>query len=338
MKIVSVCRAYPTHRPGGMLFVVQDRARALVQLGHEVHVLTTSLADKVCDVDDEGVMVHHLQCAKMVNSDEFAAACVEFCDACKPDIIHSDSLDVGRNWWVKFKNTKTAVTLHGFAWGDFFTKWNLFKLGRSQPPEFDAYKFRTEMEAINTFNTVIGTTIQEHWLLQDLFSIYRAKQVYNPISRHFFETEPLAPPEKRRFLCATITGQSTRLFELAKEAAVRADVELLTVSAIPRKNMPQVYDSVSAVVVPTAYAQCYDLTIPEALSRCRPAIVSATGSYLREAEFDDRIVTVPLGDVGALAEAMVGALPVIQATDRVLTDPSFPLNHAANWLEAVCTS
>lgn len=334
MKIVSVCRAYPTHRPGGMLFVVQDRARALVRIGHEVHVLTTSRDGRAGFELDEGVEVHYLECKPQVNSDEFASGCSMFCSTYEPDIIHSDSLDVGRNWWTRFK-AKTAVTLHGFAWGDFFTKWNLFKLGRAQPPEFDAYKFKTEMEAINTFNTVIGISLHEHWMLQDLFSIYRAKLVYNPISKYFFETETVPPPKIKRFLCASVGSRDTRLFDLAGEAAAKAGVELVTISAVPRENMPQVYDSVSAVVVPTAYSQGYDLTVAEAFSRCRPAIVSATGSYLRESEFDDHLITVPLGDVGALAEAMVGELPVINRIKDSTDNPNHPYNHACNWLESI---
>lgn len=342
MKIVLACRVYPTHRPGGMPFVCQDRARALAKLGHEVHVLTTSKNGGRPGYEiDNGVEVHYLECRSEVLSQQFAEGCNGFCQSYKPDIIHSDSLDVDRWWWCGFSSSvKTACTLHGFGWGAFFTNWNMFRINRGSVPTFNGTAMLKEKVSLNSFNTVIGISLHEHWMLRDLMGLSQAKLIYNPIADYFFD-KPVLPTNLNRFLCASISGQNTRLFDVAKKAAVEAGVELITVSNKSRQEMPAVYDSVCAVIVPSAYSQGYDLTVAEAQARLRPVIVSDTGSYYREAMNPETATTMKitkLGDCDSIIEQiniLKNDTETLQGNNSIYRHrPEF---HAKKWLEAICT-
>lgn len=330
MKIVLVCRVYPTQRSGGMPFVCQDRANALVSLGHEVHVLTTGNPGAY-DVEQAGVTVHHLACEPHVYSDAFAEGCLQWSRRIAPVVVHCDSLDVHRTWWVD-QPAKTACTLHGFGWGAFLTQWNLYRIGKTgiQPP-FDAVGMLREQKALATFDNVLGISHHEHQMLQSWMGLTRAKLVYNPIPDYFF-TAPVPRPNQRRFCCASVSGQSIRLFDLAAEAAQVAGVSFFPITGIPRAKMPSVYDTVDALVVPSAYGQGYDLTIAEALARRRPVIVSDVGSAAVEATWTKGLVVTGLGDLESLVAAMTGPLPEVPAET---TNQHHPQTHAWSWLEAV---
>lgn len=330
MKIVLACRIYPTHRPGGMPFVCQDRAEALAALGHEVHVLTTSHPKYNKPSVFGGATVWHLSCKAQSYSVEFAALCERTCEAICPDIIHSDSLDASNPWWLKFKCRK-AVTLHGFSWGGFLTQWNLFCIGKAKAPVFNAQGMLKEREVLKTFDAVIGVSKHEQLLLMNMFHLFNAKLVYNPIAECFFKTS-VRLPEARRFLCTAISGQSERLFEMASQAAKSIGAELVTVGNKSRSQMPEVYDSCSALIVPTAYSQGYDLTVAEATARQRPVIASAIGSYLMEASMHESIRLFRFGDKSSLQKAMQEPLPEV---DQQAASMHRPEIHARSWLEAV---
>jgi hypothetical protein len=313
-----------------MPFVCQDRAVALSKLGHDVHVITTDHATLRGTREIDGVTVHHLNVLSQQYSAEFAMQCNDLCRSLNPDIIHSDSLDINRRWWCEFSCMK-VVTLHGFSWGDFLTRWNLFCMGRRSSPTFNGNDMMRERNAINTFDRVIGVSRHEHWMLLDLFGLPQSWLVYNPIDPIFFR-EPLVPPPTKRFICAAISGHGERMFDTAKLAAQEAGVELTIVSGYERKDMPHIYDHSTALIVPTAYAQGYDLTVAEAHARRRPVIASATGSYLRETEVNGWITTVPMGDLRAWTIALKRVQPIIPMD---IADHHRPEVHAANWLEAV---
>lgn len=314
-----------------MPFVCQDRAGALARLGHEVHVLTTGHTTRnIAEKETDNLYIRYFDCSSAVYSKEFFDQSAEYCNKFKPALVHCDSLDVARPWWKDVPGI-TAVTLHGFAWGAFLTQWNLFRLGkRDSEPVLMAKDFLKERDAIASFRRVIAISRHEQWMLRDLFGI-SASLVYNPIPDYFFETAPKPLPEHRSFLCASITGHNERLFDLASSAAKKAGVGLVTVRDRRRIDMPSVYDSVSGLVVPTAYAQGYDLTVAEALARGRPVICSATGSYLREAESNPGLVTVPLGDEEELSNSMRSCLPIVPLG---AADKHKPLYHAERFLEA----
>jgi glycosyltransferase involved in cell wall biosynthesis len=346
MKIAIISRAYPTHRPGGMLFCCQDRAEELARQGHEVHVVTTGVFGYGGVKLDalNGVYLHYTYSPPCEWSAEFAIAAERSVRGIEPDVVHFESFDRQRPWHVNLPNDiRKVVTMHGFGMGAFLTDWNLHRIGQADSPTFPAAKIMAEAKALATFDRVIAISRHERTLLEDCYGLPNVRLVYNPIAPCFFDKVQVEPPAKRRFLCAAISGQSERQFGLAQEAAKMAGVELVTVNDVPRHEMPAVYDSVSAVVVPTCYAQGYDLTIAEAFARGRPAIVSATGSYLREERhrseqrldgFEDQFpaVVVPLGDATALATAMNRPLPKVWSDESA---KHFPSVHVENWLKAV---
>lgn len=330
MRIVLATRVYPTHRPGGMPHVVQDRAEALAALGHEVHVLTTSHAKY--GVLEGDVTVHHLNAKSLEYSEAFARECTETCKRLCPEIIHHDSLDVNRLWWADKPGgaRRTAVTLHGFGPGAFLTEWNLFRCGRGPAPKFDAAGMLKEANALKQADRVIGVSECETGYLREWYGLCDSVCVYNPIPGYFFENTT-DPPQDGPFLCSAISGHRTRGFDIAEEACKQAGVRLKTVSRVPRREMPKVYDECRAVIIPTFYAQGFDLTVAEALARRRPVIVSNTGSYGVEARMArSRMTEFPLGNVTELTGVLRNfwALPIEHAAEQ-----HRPETHAMAWLE-----
>ena len=342
MRIVLVCRGYPTHRPGGMLFVCADRAEELARLGHEVHVFTTGNGEAYYQPDRlNGVLVHHLNCRPMEYGDAFANECLLGVLSLSPDILHFDSFDRARPWWKGVTGCVKSVTMHGFGLGAFLTNWNLRRVAGGPCVEFDNQSIAAEADALATFDRVFAISLHEQTLLEDCYGLRNVRLLYNPIPRYFFDRPRVDPPENRRFLCAAISGQNTRLFHVALEAAKLAGVELVVANSVSRERMPELYDSCTGVVVPTAYAQGFDLTIAEAFARDRSAIVSATGSYYRESRHAPIWpgAMVPVGDVESLARAMRGPLvrPSELAGDPFggygLAGRHHPTWHAKAWLD-----
>ena len=267
MRIVSACRSYGNG--GGMENVVHDRAVALRALGHEVTVVHAS----------DGLY-----------SDEFAAQCVDQCDLIKPDIIHLDSFDGSRQWWVD-RPERVAVTLHSNAWSSFFSKWNLWMHDRAEHPGMSYTSARRHCGIIRTFDVAIAIGRYEHDLLRDACNVPDAKLVYNPIAPEFFDTPTVPPPADGYFM--HIGKQVARGWDIAKLAALSIGAEIRSVSGVSRQDMVAVYDGCKALVLPTFRADGYDLTVAEAEARCRPSFVGATGNYLAEA--GGGIVATPLG-------------------------------------------
>ncbi len=336
MRIVLVCRIYPTQRAGGMPFVVQDRAEALAACGHDVHVLTTWKIGGDTEVLN-GVTIHYLRCTPQQYSREFAAACASACRQLEPEILHLDSFDRSLPWWTERPGDPriVAVTMHGFGMGAFLTTWNLVRCGAdTRAPSYPYRDMIDEAKALASFDRVLAISEHERYLLEDCYQLQKVSLVYNPIAACFFQRPTVAPPKRRRFLCAAVSGKGTRMFQRAELAARDAEIELFIAENMVRDKMPQVLDECSALVLPTAFAQGYDLTVAEALARRRPVIVSATGSYLRELRADPALpfVIVPIGDVEAICQAMLGDLPMVPDG---IADRHRPRQHVAQWLKAL---
>lgn len=327
---------------GGMPFVCQDRARALVRLGHEVVVLTTGIhGDRESVIQDQGVEVRHLPCKSLRYSREYANACAKFCESWTPDIVHCDSLDTHHRWWVSLK-CRTAVTLHGFSVGAILTNWNKARVTVSgfgvSTSEFA--NIRQEAEAIASFGRVLAISLHEQYLLQDLMGLVNARLVYNPIAQEFFEL-PLVPlPANPQFMSAAITGHRVRRFHWADSVASKAGYRVSSPTGVLRSEMPGQYDQATAYLLPTLYAQGADLTVSESLVRGRPVLVSATGSYLRESHpggiWHGLVRVLPIDGesewISAIKEAAANR-DLVRAVDQL--EPHRPAVHAAKWLDAV---
>jgi len=342
-RIAAICRVYPTQRPGGMPFVCQTRAEALAALGHEVHVLTTGHAASpaaLTRMTVGGVDVRHLPCPYGVYSDAFAHALVEACDDLSPDIVHLDGHDPDRPWWRTMRaRGRLGISLHGFEMGTFLTAVNLWRAGRREAPAFPAERIGRQVECLSRdFDAVMAPSRHEYLMLVDHYGLdtRRVRLVYNPIPSYFFaDVRPWsAPPSDGEWLCAAVSGHAERGFDLAREAVARVGARLRVVHDRAREEMPAVIDECRGLVLPTFYAQGYDLTVAEALARGRPVIASATGSYLREGErsADTGITPFPTGDVGRLAESLAGPLPTITPA---MSERFRPARHVDSWLHAL---
>lgn len=345
MRIVLVCRAYVTHRPSGMAFVCQDRAEQLARDGHDVHVLTTHKPGAPSLERHNGVVVHYLLSKPLEYSPQFAAGCEAKCRELEPDVIHLDGVDWRSPWWKSRPGTPRVVscTMHGVRFGDFLTRWNLYRTGfDSTVPVLPAADFRAEAESLASFDHVFAVSVHEQTLLEDCYGLTNVKLVYNPIAREFFTASEMSPPPRdRRFLCAALTGHPVRGFRLAEKAAEDAGVKIVVAQDCLRTKMPLLIDSATAVVLPTHFAMGYDLIVAEAFARRRPVIVGATGSYLREERLhgnDWPGLVVQLGNQDALSKAMTGPLPIddghMVAMER-LADRHRPEKHAECWLSSL---
>jgi glycosyltransferase involved in cell wall biosynthesis len=214
--------------------------------------------------------------------------------------------------------------------GAWLTRWNLYRALGRDPGQPDLAGMRAERDALATADVVIGTSRWEWRLLRDQYGLPRARLVYDPIHPCFFDA-PYVPAPRERFLCVAISQGHTRGFRIASEAARRAGVRMVAVDSKPRTEMPAVYDSALALVLPTAFAQGFDLTIAEGRARGVPAIMTPTGSYLDEAEPWDRLVE--LGDVEGLAEVLKIKWPA--APHEGAADRHRPEAHVKSWLGTI---
>lgn len=366
MKIMLVSRVTHFHRPGGMPHVLRDRAEALALLGHEVFVVTTGHLGYREAMFQCGVTYIFVQCPSTQWTREFAEGCAHRYNVLNPDVLHFDSFDRRFQWWSE----TACVTMHGFGWGAKLTRWNMYRTGNpiDAPPGVDWVDLRMEAEALKSFRTVIGVSRHEERMLRDEYGLPRVRLVYNPIADYFFlwkevkhptdgfwyADRPLCTkcggiggeylacghcgttgyePLKRNatyFLCAAISGQRERGFDIAERACRAAGAEMRVANKTLRENMPVQYDGAKALLLPTFYAQGFDLAVCEARARGVPCIMSATGSYLAEAEPWD--VLVPCGNGRALEAALRGPFGTV---DIESAERHRPRRHAEEWLKAV---
>ncbi len=321
MRIALVTRVYPTQRPGGLPFVVQDRARELARQGHDVHVITTDGAGT-----EDGLVEIHPGGEPRRYSRSFAEHCKAAVNRLKPDIIHLDSFDRDHRWW---EGRRVSCTMHGFGFGAFLTRWNRYRLGLDPGLAIDPEALRAEATALREFHQVLAISEHEQWMLADCYGLRDVPLVHNPIAWDFFNRPTTKRPRDGYFLCVGNPGTSkNRLFE--RVASMVDDVRRC--SDVPRTELPAVYDGAVALVLPTVWAQGYDLTVAEALARRRVVIASHTGSYARRES--DHIHTFPPGDWVELRKllARVGDL---QKVPPGAASHHRPDEHVTSWLEAV---
>ncbi len=356
MKIVLACRAYPTQRPGGMLFVCQDRAHELVRLGHEVHVVTTSSPahpgdTAFCEPVDRWVQdgpewrkaptgncvhVHHLgNCPSTQYSREWAESAERLVARLQPDVVHLDGFDRAHPWWLSGPWTR-AVTLHGFGWGGALTKWQLYLHGRGPMPDVNFEGLRDEARALEKyFHRVITISSHEYWLASDLYALGHVSLVYNPIPPEYFIRPLVPPPAQKLFLCASISGHHERCWDFVRSCASEAGVHVRQLQNIDRAQMPLMYDQATAVLVVSLYEQGFDLTVAEASARGRAVICQNIGSYGREADGDKFMMTITPMRRSELIELLLAPAENYPLIARIDGSPHEPANHVAEWFQAL---
>lgn len=311
MRIVLVTRVYPTHRPGGMPFVVQDRAEALVRAGHEVHVVTTRLGEAGTTGPDTtfhagSLTVHYVGAAPaQLWSRELGEGAHSIVSRLVPKVVHLDSfLAEEHPWW---EGLGACITVHGFGWGAWLTKWNQTReaIGdHGTVPEFPVADILKEIKTLRLAKRVIGVSRHEYRMLRDEYGLASARLVYNPIPDYFFTTPLRQKLITPTFLTSAISGQLERGFRQADFACRGGGWVLRNPRGIARDRMIDEYDLCRALLLPTSYAQGYDLAVAEAHARGLPCVLSSTGSYLAEATKYD-ITVQPWANVYELREAIL---------------------------------
>lgn len=314
-----------------MAFVCQDRAEALAKIGHEVFVITTGAA---CSREQGMLSIIGAGCPECRYSDEFATRCSELVRQIDPAIVHLESFDSARPWWVDCGKPVT-ITLHGFGFGAFLSHWNLWHVNKFMPLQCGREQMLKERDLLAKADRVIAISPSELWQLQDPYALSNAVLVRNPISNDFFDRPLADPPVRRSFVCAAVSHAAQRRFREVKRIGRDIEVAVTMADSYERSQMPELYDRHSALVLPSLYAQGSSLTTDEALSRGRPVIAWNTGSIWHDQR--PGIVKVAPGDLDGLAAAMTGHLPTVDAVTShgVPTPPNHPAVHADNWLKAV---
>jgi len=104
-------------------------AKYLSELGHEIHVITTSLDHKNSNNDDETFIIHRVPTlgAEPVNAILFQMLVVKKIVSIKPDIIHVQNIALGLSAWVVKKYFKTPYLVYGRG-SDVYGSWPLKKI------------------------------------------------------------------------------------------------------------------------------------------------------------------------------------------------------------------
>lgn len=348
MRIVLVCRGFPTLRPGGMLFVCQDRAEALCRLKHEVTVLTTGrpgISERSVEIlhvwtngvggrqISNGYKVIYTPSPSLEYSREFAQSCSDECRRIGPDIIHLDSFDRSRPWWSQL-GKPVFVTMHGFGPGSFHTKWNLWREGRGPAPDIVNEGMKDEAQALAGFKKVLAISRYEHFQLRSWYALKNTELVYNPIAPCFFNGVPsgdMTQPDGYLSVGLDSTS-SNRNFQLADEACRLAGVPWRVARTTKRDMMPAIYRAAQAVILPTSWAQGYDLCVAEALACRRPVVASDVGSYALEGGGGTGIYLVPQNSPEAICALLKDGLPILPLG---MADKHRSEYHANSWLSAV---
>lgn len=329
MRILSCCRSYPTIHAGGMEMVCMVRAEELARQGHEVHVATAG--DKAEVGEKAGVAVHYMAGRRGGYSEPYAAGCHALAASLCPDILHLDSWDDTRLWWTDRPGNpkRIAMTYHGGGWGRQLGDWAQYRnAGGNGGCSIDGAGVMSQVRGVKAVDVVIAISPFEQWQIQDLYAT-RAELVYNPIQPHFFATPPVPVPQN-----APWVANAERWPELAQQATVLAGKRLRLLKGIAPADMPKAYDESAGLLVPTFLVQGFDLMVGEALSRRRPVIVFATGSYYWACHNFDGVRGVVPGDVAAMANLMNAEWPdePVPASEQNIFRPDV---HAKSWLGAI---
>lgn len=340
MKIALVCRVVPAHRPGGMPFCLEDRAEELARQGHEVHVLTTGISDiKIPSGKIPNYHIHFLKCPPEQYTADFANELTKKCKELQPDILHLDSFDRERLWWKERPgDPKTiGITMHGNGMGAFLTQWNQFRESRGPfPVPSDLVKVKREAEALKLADVTIAISRSEQLQMVDHLGLSNVHLVYNPIAPYFFDRPTVQRNPNGPIICAAISGHNTRGFDVAKAVGQKLNRPVKILKDIPRERMVDEYDACSAVLLPTHYAQGFDLVCAEAAARERPVFASATGSYFMEDGTDEDAYNPYLtAVVDRTVNGFAEAISNWDGSGHYAFFQYQPKAHVERWLEAM---
>lgn len=186
MKICNVIRVYD-HRLGGMPYRAKNLCEALVELGHDVTVLTTLKFKKTQSFSiDNGVKIHYLLTDKPGHySKLWDSELLKTYRRLEPfDVLHSDStagLVIAQN----INGMKKLMTLHGTAYGLIETNAHLSRIkGFAHKNEVEA--FMEEAPKLKYFDGIIGVSEKEVEILKTRYLNENSYYLPHPINQAFF--------------------------------------------------------------------------------------------------------------------------------------------------------
>ena len=161
-EIIILSRSLPFHSLGGMEIVTWDLARELVQLGHSVRVITTSLQDKPEEFTQDGVIITAL---KNTPSGRYSSAWwKESYRYFKQNCMHSTQavLSVSAAGFgvlplkKNLPNVPFVMQAHGTSWGEMVSKLRSGNLRSMVSAVKNLIWFPKDLRAYQQFDSVIA--------------------------------------------------------------------------------------------------------------------------------------------------------------------------------------
>ena len=161
-EIIILSRSLPLHSLGGMEIVTWDLARELVQLGHSVRVITTSLQDKPEEFTQDGVIITAL---KSTPSGRYSSAWwKESYRYFKQNCMHSTEavLSVSAAGFgvlplkKNLPNVPFVMQAHGTSWGEMVSKLRSGNLRSMVSAVKNLIWFPKDLRAYQQFDSVIA--------------------------------------------------------------------------------------------------------------------------------------------------------------------------------------
>ena len=161
-EIIILSRSLPFHSLGGMEIVTWDLARELVQLGHSVRVITTSLQDKPEEFTQDGVIITAL---KNTPSGRYSSAWwKESYRYFKQNCMHSTQavLSVSAAGFgvlplkKNLPNVPFVMQAHGTSWGEMVSKLRSGNLRSMVSAVKNLIGFPKDLRAYQQFDSVIA--------------------------------------------------------------------------------------------------------------------------------------------------------------------------------------
>ena len=283
MKIAEITRVYGTHRFGGMPLKSQIFSEALVNQGHEVFVLTTSLGkqDSTMLGEVNGVKIYYLNVPSMQYSDawwtESNKKFQELHSEIGFDILHSESYG---GYAVKTNIPKFA-TLHGTGFGLIETYSIMRALGYKVDIQKAMSGYVNEVRVYKNFDKLIAVSKKEQRILKQKYFHKKIELLYNPINEIFFNK--LWQGDGDYYFCYGICcpekGQRylNRLAEKIKilfAGNVNPGGKVVYMGELSQEEIAEHLVRCKGFINPTLYSKGFDLTTCEALAVGTPVFCS----------------------------------------------------------------
>lgn len=282
MRICEVTRVYSTHRFGGIPVRAKLFSEIMVQNGHDVVVLTTSLKDGKQGYDEiNGVKIYYLDCPSMVYSDKWWKESNEMFNKLNKeysfDFIHSESYAGAE---IETTIPKIA-TVHGANYGLIETYALMLKNKIDVDLGIAVSEYLRDYCKFVKFDKLVAVSNKEFRVLKQKYLYDRVELVYNPVSSVFFNRNWEGDGDY--FFCCGILSEfkgSNVIRMLSEKIRILyagdknpgGNVEYLGV--LSHEDIVNYLVHCKGFINPTLYCKGFDLTTCEAMAVGVPCFVS----------------------------------------------------------------